>query len=97
MNEDNSGLGVGDVSGVLLFCRGVFVCQATEILDLSGLESYRNLKKHAQHFTLIVNGDFELTQERTCLDSSERMRLYRLVLTYLFLRCIKFAPFCCYC
>lgn len=74
---DNSGLGVGDVSGVLLFCRGVFVCQATEILDLPGLEQFKNLKKVVNNFSLIVNGDFDLTQERTSLESQERVRLYR--------------------
>ena len=65
-----SGIALSDIRGALLASNGIVVCQYRQIFDHPLLEDWRILQYGAEHYTLIIDGTFELVTNRDALAPS---------------------------
>jgi hypothetical protein len=63
-SKAQSGLRFTDQRGVILCSQGVRVCQYNQILDHQGMNGWNDLAQAADHFTLFIDGPFELVTNR---------------------------------
>ena len=64
------GITISDLRGVLLASNGITVCPFRQLFDLPLLEDWKILQDGAEHFTLIIDGNFELVTNRDALAPS---------------------------
>ena len=59
-----SGIRFSDQRGVMLCSQGIRVCQYNQILDHQGMNGWNSLAQGLDHFSLFIDGPFELVTNR---------------------------------
>jgi len=65
-----SGITISDLRGTLLASNGIIVCPFRQLFDLPLLEDWKVLQDGAEHYVLIIDGNFELVTNRDALAPS---------------------------
>jgi hypothetical protein len=63
-SKAQSGLRFSDQRGVMLCSQGIRVCQYNQILDHQGMNGWSDLAQGLDHFSLFIDGPFELVTNR---------------------------------
>ena len=63
-SKTQSGLRFSDQRGVILCSLGIRVCQYNQILDHQGMNGWSELAQGLDHFSLFIDGPFELVTNR---------------------------------